>query len=73
MAQKSSYNGYTEARKACNARYYESNGYVDFKPRFEKPLAEKIEKHSKERGESISEFLNRAFDETMARDLMREE
>ena len=65
--KKSTYNGFTEARKKANARYMEENGYVDLKIRVEKDFAEEIKDFARSKGESVSSFINRAIDELMGK------
>jgi len=65
MEKKSTYNGFTEARKKANAKYMEDNGYVDLKIRLEKDKAEELREYVKSKGESMSAFINEAIDEAM--------
>ncbi len=64
--KKSTYNGYTDARKAANKRYMEN--FVETKVRMTAEKRSIIQKHAASMGESTTAFINRAIDETMERD-----
>ncbi|MCI8294612.1 MAG: hypothetical protein HFG22_01725 [Lachnospiraceae bacterium] len=64
--KKSSYNGYTDARKEANKRYMEN--FVETKVRMTPDRREKIKAHATLTKESVTAFINRAIDETMERD-----
>lgn len=61
------YTGYTEARRAANARYEaETVERVSLVlPKGKKAI---IKAHAENKGESMNAFINRAIDETMERD-----
>lgn len=58
----------TEAQKRARDKYL-SEKVEDVKFRVSKGKKKSIQEHAAERGESVNAFLNRAVDETMARDL----
>ena len=64
--KKSSYNGFTKARKEANARYMEN--FVEVKTRMTPEKRAIIKAHAKDQGESVNAFINRAIDEAMRRD-----
>ena len=64
--KKSSYNGYTNARKEANKRYMEN--FVEIKVRTTPQHRETIKAHAEARGESVNGFIGRAINETMERD-----
>lgn len=64
--KKSSYNGYTNARKEANKRYMKN--FVEIKVRTTQDYREIVKAHAISMGESINAFINRAIDETMERD-----
>ena len=64
--KKSSYNGYTDARKEANKRYMEN--FVEIKVRTKPEDRDKIKSHATSMGESTNAFINRAINETMKRD-----
>ena len=66
--KKSSYHGFTEARKRCNERYLKNNGYIEMKIRVEKGFAEEVKAFAEAHDGSTSAFLNRAIDEAIERD-----
>ena len=74
MAEKkaSTYTGYTEARKAANAKYEaETVERVSLVlPKGKKAI---IQTHAQQRGESLNGFVNRAIVETMERDEAKED
>ncbi len=57
----------SEARKRANAKY-NAKAYEQLPVRVDKGKKEEITVHAQERGESLNGFVNRAIDETMARD-----
>ena len=64
--KKSSYNGFTDARKRANKKY--NNKFVEVKVRMSHEKRELIHKHANSMEESTTSFINRAIDETMNRD-----
>lgn len=64
--KKSSYNGYTNARKEANKRYME--GFVEVKVRMTADKRSIVQQHAASMGESATAFINRAIDEAMERD-----
>ena len=65
--KKSTYKGFTEARKRGNARYMEKIDSIRiYVP---KGKRETIKAHAAQNGESMNGFITRAIDETMKRDL----
>ncbi len=56
----------TEARKAANKRYIDK--FVEVKVRMTPEHRTEVQQHAQEMGESTTAFINRAIDETMARD-----
>jgi len=56
----------TEARKAANKRYIDK--FVEVKVRMTPEHRTEVQQHAQEMGESATAFINRAIDETMARD-----
>ena len=64
--KKSSYNGYTNARKEANKRYMEN--FVEIKVRMTPDHRESIKAHAATMGESTNTFIKRAIDETIERD-----
>jgi predicted HicB family RNase H-like nuclease len=64
--KKSSYNGYTNARKEANKRYMEN--FVEIKVRTTPQHRETIKAHAEAHGESVNGFIGRAINETMERD-----
>lgn len=68
MAEKkdSRHRTLTEARKAANKRYIDK--FVEVKVRMTPEHRAEVQQHAQEMGESTTAFINRAIDETMARD-----
>lgn len=64
--KKSSYNGYTQARKEANKKYMEN--FVEIKVRMTSDYREDIKTHAATMGESMNAFVVRAIDETIQRD-----
>lgn len=56
----------TEARKAANKRYIDK--FVEVKVRMTPERRTEVQQHAQEMEESTTAFINRAIDETMARD-----
>lgn len=69
--KSSAYNGYTEARKAANARY-EADTVERISLVLPKGKKAVIKAHTDSTGESVNAFINRAIDETMERDGQKE-
>lgn len=69
MAEKKAgaYTGYTEARKAANAKY-EAETVERISLVLPKGKKAIIKTHAEARSESVNGFINRAIDETMERD-----
>lgn len=65
-SKKSSYNGYTDARKEANKRYMEK--FCEVKVRMTTERRAAVQEHAASMGESATTFINRAIDETMSRD-----
>ena len=65
-SKKSSYNGYTDARKEANKRYMEK--FCEVKVRMTTERRAEVQEHAANMGESTTAFINRAIDETMLRD-----
>ena len=61
------YTGYTEARKAANAKY-EAETVERISLVIPKGRKDTIKAHAEARGESVNGFINRAIDETIQRD-----
>lgn len=57
----------SKAQQRAVSKYMKEN-YDELKVRVEKGHKEKIRTHAENRGESLNAFINRAVDETMARD-----
>lgn len=70
MSEKKSgaYAGYTEARKAANARY-EKESVERISLVLPKGDKDKIKAHAEKTGESVNGFINRAIKEAMEKDL----
>ena len=68
MAEKkdSRHRTLTEARKAANKRYIDK--FVEVKVRMTPEHRTEVQQHAQEMDESTTAFINRAIDETMARD-----
>ena len=56
----------TEARKAANKRYIDK--FVEVKVRMTPERRTEVQQHAQDMNESTTAFINRAIDETMARD-----
>ena len=70
MEQKSRYAGFTEAQARANAKYQkEKTDPVTV--RFPKGFKKKITDHVELTGESQAKFIQRAIEETIARDRAR--
>lgn len=68
MAKKpGAYNGYSDARRAANARY-EAASVERISLVLPKGQKSVIQAHAKARGESVNGFLKRAIIETISRD-----
>ena len=61
------YSGYTEARKAANARY-EAETVERISLVLKKGQKAEIKAHAESNGESVNGFINRAITEAMERD-----
>lgn len=61
------YSGYTEARKAANARY-EAETVERISLVLKKGQKAAIKAHAESKGESVNGFINRAIAEAMERD-----
>ncbi len=57
----------TQARKEANARY--NSKFVEIKVRMTPEHRTEVQEHAASMNESATAFINRAIDETMARDL----
>lgn len=56
----------TEARKAANKRYIDK--FVEVKVRMTPEHRTEVQQHAQDMGESTTAFINRAINETIARD-----
>ncbi len=65
--KKSTYTGYTEARKKANEKYLKES-VEDIRIRVPKGKKEVVKNHAEKQGESMNTFVVRAIDETMERD-----
>ena len=65
--KKSTYTGYTEARKKANEKYLKES-VEDIRIRVPKGDKAKVQAHAATMGESMNSFAVRAIDETMERD-----
>ena len=65
--KKSTYTGYTEARKKVNEKYLKES-VEDIRIRVPKGDKAKVQEHAATMGESMNSFVVRAIDETMERD-----
>ena len=65
--KKSTYTGYTEARKKANEKYLKES-VEDIRIRVPKGNKAKVQEHAASMGESMNAFVVRAIDETMQRD-----
>lgn len=61
------YTGYTEARKAANARY-EAETVERISLVLQKGKKSKIKAHAETKGESVNGFINRAIENQIERD-----
>ena len=68
MAEKkdSRHRTLTEARKAANKRYIDK--FVEVKVRMTPEHRTEVQQHAQDMGESTTAFINRAINETIARD-----
>ena len=68
MAEKkdSRHRTLTEARKAANKRYIDK--FVEIKVRMTPEHRTEVQQHAQDMGESTTAFINRAINETIARD-----
>jgi|GEM_PF-223360 len=64
--KKSTYAGFTEARKEANKRYMEK--FVEVKVRMTPDERDAIKAHAAKMDESTNAFIKRAIDETMDAD-----
>ena len=67
--KKSTYHGFTEARKRANQKYI--GKFVEVKVRMTPERRVSIQEHAAAMGESTTAFVNRAIDEAMARDTQK--
>ena len=67
--KKSTYHGFTEARKRANQKYIDK--FVEVKVRMTPERRVSIQEHAAAMGESTTAFVNRAIDEAMARDTQK--
>jgi predicted HicB family RNase H-like nuclease len=65
--KKSTYTGYTEARKKANEKYLKES-VEDIRIRVPKGDKARVQEHAATMGESMNSFVVRAIDETMERD-----
>lgn len=65
--KKSTYTGYTEARKKANEKYLKES-VEDIRIRVPKGDKTKVKEHAAKMGESTNAFVVRAINETMERD-----
>lgn len=70
-SKKSTYNGYTNARKEANKRYMEN--FVELKVRTTPEHRDAVKAHAASKGESTTAFVVRAINETMERDTKTEQ
>lgn len=70
--KKSTYTGYTEARKKANEKYLKES-VEDIRIRVPKGDKSKIQKHATGTGESMNAFVVRAINETMERDNQKQD
>ena len=59
----------TQARKEANARY--NSKFVEVKVRMTSERRSDVQEHAANMNESATAFINRAIDETIARDLQK--
>ena len=64
--KKSTHKGLTEARKRANKKY--NDKFVEVKVRMIPERRTVVQEHAASMNESTTAFINRAIDETMARD-----
>lgn len=64
--KKTTYRGFTPAQKAAHERYMEN--FVEIKVRMTPDRRSQVKEHAAKMGESATAFINRAIDETIARD-----
>ena len=64
--KKGNYKGLTEARKRANKKY--NDKFVEVKGRMVPERRTIVQEHAASMDESTTAFINRAIDETMARD-----
>lgn len=69
--KKSTYTGYTEARKKANEKYLKES-VEDIRIRVPKGEKAKVQEHAANMGESTNAFVVRAINETMNRDNSKE-
>lgn len=65
--KKSTYTGYTDARKKANEKYLKES-VEDVRIRVPKGRKSIIKSHAEQQGESMNQFVIRAINETMQRD-----
>lgn len=65
--KKSTYTGYTEARKKANEKYLKES-VEDVRIRVPKGRKAEIKNHAESQGESMNAFVVRAIDEAIERD-----
>lgn len=70
--KKSTYTGYTEARKKANEKYLKES-VEDIRIRVPKGDKAKVQAHAATMGESTNAFVVRAITETMNRDNQKQE
>lgn len=70
--KKSTYTGYTVARKKANEKYLKES-VEDIRIRVPKGDKAKIQEHAASIGESTNAFVVRAIDETMKHDRQKQE
>lgn len=70
MDEKKQSSYYTEARARANKKYMEK--FVEVKVRMTQDKRSAVQAHAASLGQSATEFINRAIDETMERDNAKE-
>ena len=65
--KKSTYTGYTKARKKANEKYLKES-VEDIRIRVPKGNKAKVQEHASTMGESMNSFVVRAINETIERD-----
>ena len=70
--KKSTYTGYTEARKKANEKYLKES-VEDIRIRVPKGDKAKVQEHATSMGESTNAFVVRAITEAMNRDRQKQE